>query len=91
MISTTVGDQPTRTASVKVRAERGNSLRRRATRSTDAGEWTELEVPFTDDDALADEVSGYGADVVVLAPPEVRDLVVGRLRGALAAHAGGVA
>jgi proteasome accessory factor B len=50
------------------------------------GEWTTLQVPFTDDDALADEVSGYGADVVVVEPAEVRDLVVARLRGALAAH-----
>ncbi|NYG08502.1 proteasome accessory factor B [Phycicoccus badiiscoriae] len=91
MIRTTVGDQPTRTAVVRVRADRGNSLRRRATGTTEAGGWTELEVPFTDDDLLADEVSGYGADVVVVSPDEVRELVVERLRGALAAHAGGAA
>ena len=88
MIRTTVGEQRPRTARVRVRAGRGHTLRRRATSTTDAGEWTLLEVPFTDDDALADEVSGYGADVVVQKPPEVRDLVVARLRGALAAHGG---
>ena len=89
MIRSSVGEQPTRDAVVRVRADRGNTLRRRATATTDLAEWTELVVPFGDDDALADEVCGYGADVVVTSPPEVRELVVQRLRGALAAHAGG--
>jgi proteasome accessory factor B len=66
-------------------------LRRRATSSAEVGDWTELDVPFTDDDTFADEVSGYGADVVVTSPAEVRALVVERLRGALAAHSGGAA
>lgn len=88
MIRTSVGEQPTREAVVRVRAGRGNTLRRRATSTTDLGEWSELMVPFGDDDALADEVSGYGADVVVKSPPEVRELVVQRLSGALAAHGG---
>lgn len=91
MIRTSVGEQTTRSALVRVRAGRGNTLRRRATSITELGEWSELEVPFTDDDALADEVCGYGADVVVSAPSEVRELVVQRLRGALTAHAGGAA
>lgn len=91
MIRTSVGEQRTRDAVLRVRAERGNTLRRRATSTTDLGEWSELVVPFGDDDALADEVCGYGADVVVTSPPEVRELVVQRLRGALAAHSGGAA
>ena len=91
MIASSVGEQPTREAVVRVRAERGNTLRRRATSTTDLGEWSELVVPFGDDDALADEACGYGADVVVTSPPEVRELVVQRLRGALAAHPGGAA
>ena len=91
MIRTSVGEQPTRDAVVRVRADRGNTMRRRATSTTDLGEWSELVVPFGDADALADEVCGYGADVVVSAPAEVRDLVVQRLRGALAAHTGGAA
>lgn len=89
MIRTTVGVQEQRTATVRVRQGRGNTLRRRATASKDEGEWTTLAVPYTDDDQLADEVSGYGADVVVLEPPEVRDLVVRRLQGALKVHTGG--
>jgi proteasome accessory factor B len=88
MIRTSVGEREARSATVRVREGRGHTLRRRATRATDTGEWTVLEVPYTDDDALADEVSGYGADVVVDEPAEVRDLVVARLRGALAAHGG---
>jgi proteasome accessory factor B len=73
---------------VRVREGRGNSLRRRATSTTDGGEWSVLEVPYADDDALADEVSGFGADVVVESPPEVRDLVIRRLQGAVKAHGG---
>jgi proteasome accessory factor B len=85
MIRTSVGEQPTETAHVRVRDDRGRTLRRRATGARESGEWTELEVPFTDPDALADEVTGYGPDVVVDAPDEVRQLVVQRLRGALTA------
>ena len=100
MIRTTVGEQEPRTSVVRVREGRGQSLRRRGsevasgagtdgTDGTDGttGEWTTLEVPFTDPYAFADEVSGYGADVVVHEPAEVRGLVVERLRGAVAAHA----
>jgi proteasome accessory factor B len=88
MIRTSVGEQRTDTARLRVRDDRGRALRRRATRTHEAGEWTELEVPFTDPDALADEVTGYGPDVVVDAPDEVRELVVQRLRGALAPGGG---
>ncbi|SDO96014.1 transcriptional regulator [Pedococcus dokdonensis] len=91
MVRSSVGEQPTRDAVVRVREGRGNTLRRRATTTTDQGEWSELVVPYGDDDALADEVCGYGADVVVISPPEVRELVVQRLRGALVAHGGGAA
>jgi len=91
MVRSSVGEQPNRDAVVRVRADRGNTLRRRATSTTELGDWSELVVPFGDDDALADEVCGYGPDVVVVSPPEVRDLVVQRLRGALAAHSGGAA
>ena len=75
------------TATVRVREGRGQSLRRRGESTWGRrGSGPGSQVPFTDDDALADEVSGYGADVVVVEPAEVRDLVVARLRGALAAH-----
>ncbi|MCB7137508.1 helix-turn-helix transcriptional regulator [Cellulosimicrobium marinum] len=41
-----------------------------------------LEVPFEARSSLADEVVGYGDAVVVLDPPELRDVVVRRLREA---------
>ena len=84
MIRTTVGDQQTKAATVRVREGRGRALRRRGHEGPTERGWTTLEVPFTDADAFADEVSGYGPDVVVDAPDEVRALVVARLRGAAA-------
>lgn len=89
MIRSQVGDATVQTASVRVRDGRGQSLRRRATGQSGDGGWSLLEVPFTDADAFADEVTGYGPDVVVVGPLEVRDLVVARLQGA--ARAAGAA
>ncbi len=47
--------------------------------------WDRVEVPFADADAFAEEVVGYGADAVVLGPPELRDAVVARFRAVLEA------
>ena len=44
--------------------------------------WDELTVPYSDLEVLAEEVAGHGADVQVVDPPELRDAVVRRLRGA---------
>jgi proteasome accessory factor B len=44
--------------------------------------WDRLQVSYARTDAMADEVLGYGADVVVDAPDELRDLVLRRLREA---------
>ena len=41
---------------------------------------------FADTEAFADEISGFGPDVVVEQPLELREPVVRRLEGALAAH-----
>jgi proteasome accessory factor B len=41
--------------------------------------WDRVEVSYGRTDAMADEVLGYGADVVVLEPAEVRAMVVDRL------------
>jgi proteasome accessory factor B len=71
-----------RTAVVRVREGAGQGLRRHArvvaTGDVPAG-WERLEVDFASADTLADEVLGYGADVVVEDPAEVRDAVVARL------------
>ena len=87
MIRTQVGEAKEQVASVRARVGRGQSLRRRARVAQDEAGWSALEVPFTDSDAFADEVSGYGPDVLVDSPAEVRDLVLARLRGAAAAGA----
>lgn len=72
----------TATARVRVRHGSGYGLRRRATgcRTGDDG-WDELSVPYSDAGVLADELAGYGADVVALEPSEVRKGLVERLRG----------
>jgi proteasome accessory factor B len=89
MIRTTVGEQPPQPASLRVREGRGQSLRRRAGSVEHGPEgWSVLVVDFTDPEAFADEVTGYGSDVVVLDPAEVREAVVQRLTGAAAAHEG---
>lgn len=89
MIRTTVGEQHQQQAVLKAREGRGQSLRRRAASATDAADgWSELTVVFTDAEAFADEVTGYGPDVVVVEPAEVREAVVRRLAGAARAHAG---
>lgn len=45
--------------------------------------WDELAVGYSDPERLADRVAGFGADAVVLSPPEARAAVVDRLRAAL--------
>ena len=86
MIRTQVGVQTPGTATVRARPGRGQSLRRRASSARDEGGWTVLDVTFTDPYAFADEVAGYGADVLVESPAEVREIVRHRLAGAAEAH-----
>jgi proteasome accessory factor B len=78
-----------RTATVLVRSGAAHGLRRHAEPhpGTPAdGEapdgWERLSVRYGADEAFADEVLGYGADVVVLEPEEVRASVVRRLQEA---------
>jgi proteasome accessory factor B len=71
---------PHSSATVRVRAGAGDLLRRRATASQEAEEgWTEIQLPYGDVSSLADELTSFGADVVVIGPDEVRDAVVRRL------------
>jgi len=75
--------RPDRTAVVLVREGAGHGLRRHA-RPADGGGtacdgWDRLEVDFASAETLAGEVLEYGADAVVVEPPEVRDEVVARL------------
>jgi proteasome accessory factor B len=68
---------------VRARTGAGVALRRRATSETPGKGWDELVVPFGDAEALAQEVAGYGSDVVALEPPELREAVVRRLQAVL--------
>jgi proteasome accessory factor B len=43
-------------------------------------------VHFVDLNILADELSGFGPEVLVLSPPALRDAVIERLRGVVTAH-----
>jgi proteasome accessory factor B len=77
-------------AVVRVRAGSGHSLRRRARTVGDVDDaWSLLDLDYHDLDGLAEELAGYGPDVVAEQPPELVDRVVERLRGALVAHGGG--
>jgi proteasome accessory factor B len=71
----------TASARVRVRPGSGFGLRRRATGTrTGADGWDELSVPYADAGVLAEELAGYGADVVALEPDDVRKRVIERLR-----------
>lgn len=89
-------------AHLRVRPGRGHGLRGRsasasASRAVASAEpdtfgtrkeWDVVQVEVRDLRSFADEIVGYGADVVVDAPPELREAVVARLRAVLAAHGG---
>ena len=93
--STQVPTSPPRMATLRVRDGSGNALRRRARVASDgagangangsngvAGDgWSSVEVDFRDVDRLADEVAGYGPEVVAVAPTDLTEAVVRRLRG----------
>ncbi len=59
---------------LKVRRDRGADLRAQETSVQPAGDdgWDVVEVADPGAERLADRVAGYGADVVVLDPPEAR-------------------
>ncbi|WP_328296110.1 WYL domain-containing protein [Kineococcus sp. NBC_00420] len=81
--------RPPREARLLVTEGSGLALRRRA-RSVEVGAGESVGedvvvVEVSDVEVSADEIAGYGADVLVLAPQDLRDAVVRRLRGAAGA------
>jgi proteasome accessory factor B len=87
MISTMALERDARPAVMRVRVGLGHSLRRRARTVWEVDQtWSRVEVDFTDTEAFADEISGFGPDVVVETPAELRESVVRRLAGALGHH-----
>jgi proteasome accessory factor B len=82
-----------RTARVLARHGAAQGMRRHAAAvQEDAPDgWDALEVRYAATDAFADEVLGYGADVVVLSPEDVRASVVRRLEESAASSTAGAA
>ncbi len=77
------GAEPRSTARVRLRAGSGWALRREASATADDGDgWDLIELPYADPERLADLVTGFGADAVVLGPDDARAAVVRRLRAA---------
>ncbi len=75
------GEMPL-TATLRVRRGAGLELRRRAASTTSVGGHDILEVPYGDGQRLGDVIAGYGAAVVVQAPPELRAVVIDLLSAA---------
>ncbi|GII51816.1 hypothetical protein Pth03_02050 [Planotetraspora thailandica] len=73
-----------RIALIKVRQGTGLGLRHAAVAErTGSGGWDEVEVTFADPERLAGWIASLGADVEVLDPPDAREAVIRRLKGAL--------
>jgi proteasome accessory factor B len=75
-----------RTCLLRVRSGAGYGLRRRATRvePDDEPGWDRVELTYSDTGWWSEHVASFGADVVVLEPTDLRDAVIGRLKGVLA-------
>jgi proteasome accessory factor B len=77
---------PPRTCRLRVRAGAGYGLRRHALSVAPdrTPGWDLVELSFTDTGWWGEHVASFGADVVVLEPADLRDAVIGRLKGVLA-------
>jgi proteasome accessory factor B len=75
-----------RTCVLRVRQDAGYGLRRHPVRERAADEpgWDLLEIDYTDSGWWAEHLASFGADVVVLEPADLREAVIGRLKGVLA-------
>jgi proteasome accessory factor B len=76
-----------RTCTVRVRAGAGTGLRRHAASSEpspDEPGWDLLQLAYADTGWWSEHLASFGADVVVLEPADLREAVIGRLKGALA-------
>jgi proteasome accessory factor B len=75
-----------RSCLLRIRSGAGHGLRRHAI-SIEADEvpgWDIAELTFTDSGWWSEQLASFGADVVVLEPTDLRDAVIGRLKGVLA-------
>ena len=74
-----------RSCRVRIRSGAGYGLRRHALsiEPDDAEGWDVAELNFTDSGWWSEHLASFGADVVVLEPTDLRDAVIGRLKGVL--------
>ena len=73
-----------RTAILRIRQDTGYGLRRRASSDRpDKDGWDLVEVSFSEAGWYADYIASFGSDVVVIEPVDLREAVIGRLKGAL--------
>jgi proteasome accessory factor B len=85
------GEPPqVRVAELRIRSGAGYGLRRRAisdepeVREPDQTGWDLVKVAFSDSGWYADYIASFGADVVVIEPVDLREAVIGKLKGVLA-------
>jgi len=79
--------QVQRTAVLQVRHGAGYGLRRGASGVRPDPEhpgWDLVDVPFSDVGWYSEHLASFGADVIVVEPADLREAVIGRLKGALA-------
>ncbi len=74
---------PTLTARIGLRAESGHALRRRGSFVETRGSWDIFDVPYSDTDALRDEILGLAGAARVVSPASLAGLVVAHARAAL--------
>ena len=76
-----------RTGLLRLRRGAAYGLRRRGAADVPAPGlpgWDLVEVTFSDTGWFADQIASFGADAVVIEPADLRDAVIGRLKGVLA-------
>ncbi|MBF9131623.1 WYL domain-containing protein [Plantactinospora sp. S1510] len=73
-------------ATVLVRPGRAAGLRRWAREVTSGPDGDRLVLPYAEAESLASRLVGYGPDVRVVDPPEVREAVIQRLKEIAARH-----
>jgi proteasome accessory factor B len=73
-------------ATVTVRPGRAAGLRRWAVDTASTPDGDRLTIPYSDVERLAGTLVGYGADVRVDAPPELREAVIQQLKEVVARH-----
>ncbi len=75
-----------RTCVIRLRAGAGHGLRRHAIHIDPADQpgWDLVELTFTEVGWWSEQLAWFGPDVVVLEPTDLRDAVIGRLKGVTA-------